>query len=72
LTAIIFHFITLTQSLTRHTYLNTNSLSLNNQFHQRIWYVEYDSVHAYLVWNQKFRKSEISLDTGSTPIFENC
>jgi len=38
--------------------------SPNNQFYQRIWYVEYYSVDVYMVWNQKFRKSEISLDTG--------
>jgi len=40
-------------------------LSANTQFYQRIWYVEYYSVHAYMVWSQKFRKPEISLDTGS-------
>jgi len=28
-----------------------------------MYYVEYYSVHAYMVWSQKFRKSEISLDT---------
>jgi len=39
-------------------------LSHNNQFYQRIWYVEYYSVHVYMVWSQKFRKSEILLDTG--------
>jgi len=39
-------------------------LSPNNHFYQRIWYVECYSVHAYTVWSQKFRKSEISLDTG--------
>jgi len=26
-----------------------------NQFCQRIWYVEYYSVHAFMVWRQKFR-----------------
>jgi len=45
--------------LPKHEFLNPN-----NQFHQRIWYAEYYSVHAYMVWSQKFRKSEISLDTG--------
>ena len=29
-----------------------------------MWYEEYYSVHAYMVWSQKFRKLEISLDTG--------
>jgi len=28
--------------------------------------IEYYSVHAHMVWNQKFRKSEISLDTGDS------
>jgi len=47
------------------TYLPEHEfLSPNNRFYQRIWYVEYHSVHAYMVWSQKFRKSEISLDTG--------
>jgi len=40
------------------------SLSPNHQFSQRTWYVEYYSVHAHLVWSQKFRKSAISLDIG--------
>jgi len=40
-------------------------LSPDNQFYQRIWHVEYYSVHASRVWSQKFRMSEISLDTGS-------
>jgi len=40
------------------------TLSPNNQFSQRIWYVEYYSVHAHTAWSQKFRKSEISFDTG--------
>jgi len=40
-------------------------VSPNNQFYQRIWYVEYYSVHAYMLWSQKFRKSETSLDTGT-------
>jgi len=42
------------------------SLSSNHQFSQRIWYVEYNSMHVHMVWSQKFRKSEISLDTGVT------
>jgi len=40
------------------------TLSTNHQFSQRIWYVEYFSVHAHMAWSQKFRKSESSLDTG--------
>ena len=40
-------------------------LSPNTQFCQRIWYVEYYSVYAGVVWSQIFRKSEISLDTRS-------
>ena len=40
------------------------TLTPNDQFSQRIWNVEYYSVHAYMVWSHKFRKSEISLDTG--------
>jgi len=39
-------------------------LSLHNEIYQRIFYVEYQSVHSYMVWSQKFRKSEILLDTG--------
>jgi len=42
-------------------------LSPNNHFYQRIWCVEYYSVDVYMVWSHKFRKLEISLDTGSTP-----
>jgi len=38
--------------------------SPNDQFYQRIWYVEHYSGHGHVVWIQKFRKSEISLDTG--------
>ena len=30
-------------------------LSPNNQFYQRICHEEYQSVHAYMVWSQKFR-----------------
>ena len=41
------------------------SLSPNHKFSQRIWYVEYYSVHAYMAWSQKYRKSEISLDNGT-------
>jgi len=41
-------------------------LSPNHQFSQRIWYVECCSVHAHMAWSQKFRKSEISLDTGDS------
>jgi len=40
--------------------------SPNHQFSQLTWYVEYYSMHAHMAWNQKFRKSEISLDTGIT------
>jgi len=47
-------------NLPKHEFLNPN-----DQFYQRIWYVEYYSVHAYMVWSQKFRKSEISFETGS-------
>jgi len=36
--------------LSKHKFLNPN-----NQFYRRIWYVEYNSVHAYIVWSQKFR-----------------
>jgi len=39
--------------------------SPNNKFYQRIFYVEYQSVHAHMVWSQKFRKSEILLGTGN-------
>jgi len=31
------------------------SLSPNHQFSQRIWYIEYYSVHVYMAWSQKFR-----------------
>ena len=41
------------------------SLSPNNQFYHRVSSVKYYSVHAYMVWSPKFRKSEILLDTGS-------
>ena len=47
--------------LPKHEFLNRY-----NQFYQRIWYFEYYSVHVYMVWSQKIRKSEISLDTGPT------
>ena len=40
------------------------TLRPNHQFSQRIWYVEYYSVHAHMAWSQKFSKLEISLDTG--------
>jgi len=30
----------------------------------RLWNAEYHSVHAQMAWSQRFRKSEISLDTG--------
>jgi len=46
--------------------LKHESLSPNNKFCQRIWYVECYSVHAYMEWSQKFRKSDISLDTGDS------
>jgi len=35
--------------LPKHEFLRPN-----NQFYQRIWYVEYYSVHVYVVWSQKF------------------
>jgi len=35
--------------------------SPNNQFYPHIWYAEYYSVYACVVWSQKFRKSEICL-----------
>jgi len=38
-------------------------LNRYNQFYQRIWYVEYYTVHAHMMWSQKFHKSEISLGT---------
>ena len=41
-------------------------LSPNHQFSQRIWYVECCSAHTHLAWIQKFRKWEISLDTGDS------
>ena len=31
------------------------ALKPNHQFSQRIWYVEYCSAHAHMVWSQKFR-----------------
>jgi len=40
------------------------TLSTHHQFSQRFWHVEYYSMHVHMVWSQKFRKSEISLDTG--------
>jgi len=36
-----------------------------------MWHVEYYSVHAYMVCSQKFRKSEISLDTGNKISYQN-
>ena len=48
----LFLFLTLTQTLTQQNYLNPN-----NQFYQRVSHVEYYSVHAHMVWNQKLRKS---------------
>jgi len=44
--------------------LKHESLRHNHQFCQCIWYVQYYSVHAHMAWSQKFRKYEISLDTG--------
>jgi len=41
-------------------------LSPNHQFSKRIWYGECCSVHEHMAWSQKFRKSEISLDTGDS------
>jgi len=46
--------------LPKHQILNPN-----RQFSQLSWYVEYYSVHAHMAWSQKFRKSEISLVTGT-------
>jgi len=43
------------------------TLSLNHQFSQRIWYVKYYSVYAHMAWSQKFRKSAISLNIGPEP-----
>ena len=34
-------------------------LSRNDQFYLRIWYAEYYSVHACLVWSQKFRLTPV-------------
>jgi len=33
--------------------LKHESPSPNNQFSQRIWYVEYYSVHKYMAWSQR-------------------
>jgi len=41
------------------------TISPNHQFSQRISYAEHYSVHVHMTWSQKFRKSEISLDTGT-------
>jgi len=35
----------------------------------KIYDLENRSAHAQMAWSQKFGKSEISLDTGSTPAF---
>jgi len=56
-----FLFLTLTKKTTH--LLKHESLSPNHQFCQGIWYVEYYSVHDHMAWSQKFRKSEMSLDT---------
>jgi len=43
------------------THLSKHEFSRpNNQFYQRIWHVEYYSVHGYMVWYQKFLTCEIS------------
>ena len=47
--------------LPKHQFLNPN-----HQFSQCILYVEFCSVHAHMAWSQKFRKSEISLDTSDS------
>ena len=47
-------------------YYYYHSLSPNQQFLQRIWNVEYWSVHSHMARSHKFRKSEISLDTGDS------
>jgi len=39
----------------------------NNQFYQRIWYVEYYSVHAYMVWSQIVASQKFHLTPESTP-----
>jgi len=44
----------------------TTALSPNHQFSQRIWYVEYYSVHAHMAWSQKFCKSKIWNEEEST------
>jgi len=41
------------------------TVSPNHQFYLRIRYVKYYFVHVDMAWSQKFRKSGISLDTGS-------
>ena len=35
------------------------TLSPNHHFFQRIWYVEYHSVHAHMAWSQKFRLTPV-------------
>jgi len=43
--------------------------SPNNQFYQHIWYVEYYSVHAYMVWSQKFRLTPDSKKSESEHLY---
>jgi len=50
-------------SSTNPTHLpKQQTLSPNHQFSQRIWHVEYYSVHAHMAQSQKFRKSDFSCD----------
>ena len=49
----------------------TIALSPNHQFSQRIWYVEYYSVHVHMAWSQKFRLTPDSHGLKMTDRF-NC
>ena len=42
------------------------TLNPNHQFYLSIRYMEYYFVHVHMAWSQKFRKSEIKLDTCNT------
>jgi len=51
-----FNYFSFSHPNSNPTYLLKHEfLSLNNQFYPRIWSVEHYSVHAYMVWSQKFR-----------------
>jgi len=50
-----FSFSNPTQTLTRHTYLNTKAWALIISFLSVFKYVEYHSVHAHIAWSKKFR-----------------